>query len=150
MKGLRLVLGVIAMSLAIIASVMSYRLWADYTLARQAESALAQLEDHKPERVKAELPSEAMMTSQSPTRLVVSLDANGLLKLNEEEAGAISDLSQLRARLEHIFRERGEQQPERTVLIRMPRSVKHPEVSKVIDAVKEAGAHPVGLQADEL
>lgn len=148
MKVLRLALGVIAVSLAIIASVMSYRLWSDYRQAREAESALAQIEAQKPELFQAELPPEGMMTSDSPTRLVASLDANGVLKLNEEDAGTISDLSQLRARLEQIFRERGEQQPERTVFVRIPRSVKYPEVLKVIDAVKQAGAHPVGLQAD--
>jgi biopolymer transport protein ExbD len=146
----KLTIGVITVSLAIIASVMSYRLWSDYRQARQAESALAHLEDQKPQRVKAELPPDGRMTSLSPTRLVVSLDAGGMLKLNEEEAGTISDLSQLRTRLEHIFRERGEQQPERTVFVRIPRSVKYTEASKVIDAAKQAGAHPVGLQADEL
>ena len=39
---------------------------------------------------------------------------------------------------------------ERTVFVRAPRSVRYGEVARVIDAVKGAGAHPVGLQTDEL
>jgi biopolymer transport protein TolR len=39
---------------------------------------------------------------------------------------------------------------ERTVFVRAPRSVRYGEVARVIDAVKGAGAQPVGLQTDEL
>jgi biopolymer transport protein ExbD len=39
---------------------------------------------------------------------------------------------------------------ERTVFVRAPRSVRYGEVARVIDTVKGAGAHPVGLQTDEL
>ena len=39
---------------------------------------------------------------------------------------------------------------ERTVFIKAPRSVRYGEVAKVLDAVKGAGASPVGLQTDAL
>jgi biopolymer transport protein ExbD len=39
---------------------------------------------------------------------------------------------------------------ERTVYVRAPRSTRYGEVAKVIDAVKGAGAQPVGLQTDAL
>ena len=39
---------------------------------------------------------------------------------------------------------------ERTVFVRAPRSARYGEVAKVIDAIKGAGAQPVGLQTDEL
>ena len=39
---------------------------------------------------------------------------------------------------------------ERTVFVRAPRAVRYGEVARVIDAVKGAGAQPVGLQTDEL
>ena len=39
---------------------------------------------------------------------------------------------------------------ERTVFIKAPKSMKYGEVVKVIDAVKGAGAKPVGLQVDAL
>jgi hypothetical protein len=39
---------------------------------------------------------------------------------------------------------------ERTVFIRAPGSIRYGEVARVIDAVKGAGAEPVGLQTDGL
>jgi biopolymer transport protein ExbD len=39
---------------------------------------------------------------------------------------------------------------ERTVFVKAPRSLKYGDVVKVIDAIKGAGASPVGLQVDDL
>jgi biopolymer transport protein ExbD len=39
---------------------------------------------------------------------------------------------------------------ERTVFVKAPRSMKYGDVVKVIDAIKGAGASPVGLQVDDL
>jgi biopolymer transport protein ExbD len=55
----------------------------------------------------------------------------------EEELAARSDLAP-------------DERIERTVFVRAPRSVRYGEVARVIDAVKGAGAQPVGLQTDEL
>ena len=43
-----------------------------------------------------------------------------------------------------------DQRIEKTVFIKAPGSLKYGEVVKVIDAVKGAGANPVGLQVDDL
>jgi biopolymer transport protein ExbD len=50
---------------------------------------------------------------------------------------------------EGIFRE-GTNEVEKTVFIKAPRSIRYGDVAKVIDAVKTAGAQPVGLQIDDL
>jgi biopolymer transport protein ExbD len=42
------------------------------------------------------------------------------------------------------------QRIEKTVFVKAPRSVKYGDVVKVIDAIKGAGANPVGLQVDDL
>jgi len=39
---------------------------------------------------------------------------------------------------------------EKTVFVKAPRSLAYGEVVKVIDAIKAAGANPVGLQVDDL
>jgi carbamoylphosphate synthase large subunit len=39
---------------------------------------------------------------------------------------------------------------EKTVFVKAPRSIKYGDVVKVIDAIKGAGANPVGLQVDDL
>jgi len=39
---------------------------------------------------------------------------------------------------------------EKTVFVKAPRAAKYGDVVKVIDAIKGAGASPVGLQVDDL
>jgi biopolymer transport protein ExbD len=39
---------------------------------------------------------------------------------------------------------------EKTVFVKAPRAAKYGDVVKVIDAIKGAGANPVGLQVDDL
>ena len=61
-------------------------------------------------------------------------------------------------RLSEIFKQResegafreGTNEIEKTVFIKSPRSMKYGEVVRVIDAVKQAGAQPIGLQIDDL
>jgi biopolymer transport protein ExbD len=43
-----------------------------------------------------------------------------------------------------------DQKIEKTVFVKAPRSLKYGDVVKVIDAIKGAGANPVGLQVDDL
>ena len=81
--------------------------------------------------------------------------------------GSVRDAGEVAARLASEWRERklrGEwkaelaarsdlapdDRVERTVFVRAPRSIRYGEVARVIDAVKGAGAQPVGLQTDEL
>ena len=43
-----------------------------------------------------------------------------------------------------------DQRIEKTVFVKAPRALKYGDVVKVIDAIKGAGASPVGLQVDDL
>ena len=43
-----------------------------------------------------------------------------------------------------------DQRIEKTVFVKAPRSLHYGDVVKVIDAIKGAGANPVGLQVDDL
>ena len=48
-----------------------------------------------------------------------------------------------------VYKE-GTNEIEKTVFVKAPRAVKYGEVVKLIDAIKFAGAQPVGLQIDDL
>ena len=43
-----------------------------------------------------------------------------------------------------------EQRPDRTVYVKAPKDKKYGDIVAVIDAIKEAGASPIGLQIDFL
>ncbi len=81
--------------------------------------------------------------------------------------GSVNDTSALSKKLLVVFQQRKEQRAykpgmetrtdipeqdriERTVFIKAPRALRYEEVVKVIDAIKGAGANPVGLQVDDL
>jgi biopolymer transport protein ExbD len=124
----------------------------------------------KPSRFKALVPSDApppVDVKPNPLTLVVTIDKDLKLKLNNDEMGSINDTGRLSARLSQLFQERRasrayragfetrtdvpeEERIEKSVFIKAPRSLKYGEVVKVIDAIKGAGASPVGLQLDDL
>lgn len=118
----------------------------------------------KPARFEAKVPAEPkpeeqqMQAKPNPLTLVVSMDNNQNIKLNTENMGNVTDTSNLSARLTQIFQEREQQgvfregtnEVEKTVFIKAPRASKYTDVVKVIDAVKAAGAQPIGLQIDDL
>ena len=100
--------------------------------------------------------------------LVVILEPDRSLKLNLlTDMGSIDDASKLSAALVKLFHERElnhayraemltrldvpeSARIERTVFIKAPRSIPYGDVMKVIDAIKGAGANPIGLQIDSL
>ncbi|HEV2859379.1 MAG TPA: biopolymer transporter ExbD [Pyrinomonadaceae bacterium] len=107
----------------------------------------------------------------SPRTLVVEVGTgNSLTLIRGKDAIAeatVADAGVVAARLAAEWRERkasGAWKPdmetradlppdariERTVFVRAPRSAAYGDVAKVIDAVKGAGAQPVGLQTDSL
>ncbi|HYP02014.1 MAG TPA: hypothetical protein VER76_17620 [Pyrinomonadaceae bacterium] len=108
------------------------------------------------------------MLPHSCGTLVVSIAANGNLKLNEwDVVGSVEEPEAMIVKLGGIFRERADNRaykqgmehrpdlPEservlREVVVRSPLSVPYGDVAKVIDAVRAAGASPVVLQLDEL
>ncbi len=93
-----------------------------------------------------------------PLRLVVQLKENGDISLNNERQGSMNNTSTLKTSLEKIFRDRednavfrkGTYVVEKTVSLKPVLSSKFGDIVKIVDALKEAGASPIGLQIDEL
>ncbi|HKR00798.1 MAG TPA: biopolymer transporter ExbD [Pyrinomonadaceae bacterium] len=116
----------------------------------------------KPKRFKTLIPEQQQNVPQdaTPSKLTLRVDIlkDSKLQLNGEDFGTIDNTSRLSAQLSNILRQREEQRVtkfgtdiiEKTVFIKAPESFKYGEVVKVIDAVKGAGATPVGLQVDAL
>jgi biopolymer transport protein ExbD len=119
----------------------------------------------KPSRFEAKVPAEPkednknVILKPNPNTLIVFVNKEGgKLRLNQDDIGDISDTAPLTAKLEEVFKDRegrgvlreGTNEVEKTVFIKAPRSVKYGDVVKAIDAVKLAGASPIGLQIDDL
>lgn len=118
----------------------------------------------KPSRFEAKVPAEPKPEDQTvakpnPNTLVVAINRSDMkLTLNNEPFGDVSNTEPLTQRLSQIFKEReangvfrdGTNEVEKTLFIKSPRSIKYGDVVKVIDAVKIAGAQPIGLQIDDL
>ncbi|MCM3900574.1 MAG: biopolymer transporter ExbD [Pyrinomonadaceae bacterium] len=127
----------------------------------------------KPSRFKADIPTQRdpnedlSQLKPNPLTLVVSISNDLQIKLNQESMGSVNDTAFLSQRLAQVFQQRKEQRAykpgmetrtdvpeqeriEKTVFIKAPRGMRYEEVVKVIDAIKGAGANPVGLQVDDL
>ena len=137
-----------AACLIIITAILVYRTWSEHRRVQEAESVLGAIEANRPPRFKTEIPLVGATGSDSTGRLVVSVDDGGTLRLNSEDAGTLDDLSRLRARLEQALRERGGARPDKIVFVKASSKLRYDEVQKVVDAVKGAGADPVGLEVD--
>lgn len=119
----------------------------------------------KPSRFEAKVPAEPKPDEQqvnpkpNPLTLVVAINkADGKITLNNDAMGNVSDASPLTEKLTAVFKEReaggvfreNTNEVEKTLFIKSPRSLKYGDVVKVIDAAKQAGAQPIGLQIDDL
>lgn len=127
----------------------------------------------KPSRFEADIPTQRdpnedlSQLKPNPLTLVVSISNDLQLKLNQDNMGSVNDTAALSQKLMQLFRQRADthaykqgmetrtdlpesQRIEKTVFVKAPRSVKYGDVVKVIDAIKGAGASPVGLQVDDL
>lgn len=118
----------------------------------------------KPSKFEAKVPAEPkkqdnLVVEPNPLSLVVTINpANRTLQLNTEPAGTIEEPESLTDRLREEFAKREREnvrrpnsnETEKTLFIKSPKSVKYGDVVKVIDAVKMAGASPIGLQIDDL
>lgn len=117
----------------------------------------------KPGRFEVKLPAEEnkddrKILKPNPLYLVVSIDKNGLLRLNNESMGDVSNTKTLIDKLTEVFKDRenngvfreGTNEVEKTVFIKASQSLKYGDVVKVIDALKLAGTQPVGIQIDDL
>ena len=127
----------------------------------------------KPSRFKADIPTQRDPNEQiqnlkpNPLTLVVSITPDLQIKLNQDPMGSVNDTTALAAKLQQTFQQRKEQHAykvgmetatnvsedlriEKTVFVKAPRALHYGDVVKVIDAIKGAGANPVGLQVDDL
>ena len=127
----------------------------------------------KPSSFKADIPTQrdpleaVSKLKPNPLTLVVSITTDLQIKLNQESMGSVNDTSALSAKLQQTFSQRREQHAykvgmetatnvpddqriEKTVFVKAPRALHYGDVVKVIDAIKGAGASPVGLQVDDL
>ena len=127
----------------------------------------------KPSRFKADIPTQRdpneniQNLKPNPLTLVVSISTDLQIKLNQDLMGSVNDPSALAAKLQQVFQQRKEQRAykvgmesrsdvpedqriEKTVFVKAPRALHYGDVVKVIDAIKGAGASPVGLQVDDL
>ena len=127
----------------------------------------------KPSRFKADIPTQRdpnedlSKLKPNPLTLVVSIAPDMSIKLNQDSLGSVNDTVPLATRLRQVFDQRIQQRAykigaeaatnlkeedriEKTVFVKAPRATKYGDVVKVIDAIKGAGASPVGLQVDDL
>lgn len=127
----------------------------------------------RPSRFQADIPTQRdpnedlSQLKPNPLTLVVSISSDLQLKLNQDGMGSVNDTAPLSSRLRQVFQQRKEQRAykpgmetrvdvpeedriEKTVFIKAPRGMRYEDVVKVIDAIKGAGANPVGLQVDDL
>jgi biopolymer transport protein ExbD len=127
----------------------------------------------KPSRFQADIPTQRdpnedlSQLKPNPLTLVVSIASDLSIKLNADSVGSVNDVAPLAQRLALVFAQRKDQRAykvgmetrtdlkederiEKTVFVKAPRSLKYGDVVKVIDAIKGAGANPVGLQVDDL
>ena len=124
----------------------------------------------KPSSFKAKVPGESKQPGGVANiyTLIVTVNPDASLSLNQEkDLGTIAEPQKLIARLSETFQKRLENRayaegmelrndlPEnekiqKTVFIKAPRTLPYGEVAKVVDAVKIAGSHPIGLQIDGL
>ena len=127
----------------------------------------------KPSRFKADIPTQRdpnedlSKLKPNPLTLVVTISQDLQIKLNQDSLGSVNDTAPLAQKLAQTFRERKDQRAykigmenrsdlkeddriEKTVFVKAPRAAKYGDVVKVIDAIKGAGASPVGLQVDDL
>ncbi|MBE7516276.1 MAG: biopolymer transporter ExbD [Chloracidobacterium sp.] len=118
----------------------------------------------KPSRFEAKVPAEpkndpTVAVKPNPLTLVVGINSSdGSVTLNNEPFGSVGDTEKLTNRLREIFKQReengvlreGTNEVEKTLFLKAPKTIRYGDVVKVIDAVKMAGASPIGLQIDDL
>jgi biopolymer transport protein ExbD len=94
----------------------------------------------------------------NPLTLVATLDKDGKLKLNNDDMGTVSDSKRLQTKLAEIFKDRenngvfreGTNEVEKTVFLKASGPAKYGDFIKLVEAVKTAGAEPIGIQFDDV
>lgn len=95
-----------------------------------------------PEGFRADVPAPAgsRRVETPPDTLVLSLDADGQIRLNQETL----DFAALFARLQELFRTRSD----RTVFVQADGDILFNEVARMIDTARGAGADRIGLMTE--
>jgi|GEM_PF-5923319 len=93
-------------------------------------------------------PEDVLPLHPDPLALLISIEAEGKVKLNKKPIGDTSDATNLAQALTEVLQQRKEN--EKAVTIRAPRSTTYGHVVRLIDVAKGAGASPIILQIDDL
>lgn len=125
----------------------------------------------KPSAFKAKIPAEPQNQpelKENINALIVKINPDASLTLNrEDDLGTINEPQKLMEKLVEVFERRRQigiydetlatredlsenEKVLRTVFIKAPKNFAYGEVAKIVDAVKQTGANPVGLQLDAL
>lgn len=105
------------------------------------------------------LPAPADTTKSyrpNPLTLVAAVNDDHRVTLNNEEMGTIANTSNLQNKLTEVFKARenngvfraGTNEIEKTVFVKVVSSTKYGDLIKLLDAVRGAGAEPIGIQID--
>ena len=116
----------------------------------------------------ASKPEKEQRLTPNDKTVVVTINPDRTLMLNRQtDMGSVNELSKLTTTLHELFQERLKNKTyrdelrdridlpdndriEKTVFIKAPRALLYADVMRVLDAIKGAGASPVGLQIDDL
>jgi biopolymer transport protein TolR len=90
-----------------------------------------------PQGLEAAVPQPSPQAKARTETLVLSLSADGIIRLNQEEVEA----SSLVPRLQEVLRARSD----RTLFVQADDAVLYDEVARLIDAARGAGADRIGL-----
>jgi len=113
-------------------------------------------------KLEVKLPAPTDRTNKAvrpnPLTLAAMLKSDGTLTLNNEDMGRISDPKKLKTKLVVVFKDReangvfreGTNEIEKTVFLKVSESSKYGDFIKLLEAVRSAGAEPVGIQIDDL
>ena len=99
----------------------------------------------KPLGLKAEVPQPPQPGLQIETQntvIVLSMDRNGVIKVNQDEVESV----QLIGRLQDIFKSRSD----RTVFLQADNELLFNDVAQLIDAAKAAGVEQLGLMTEHI
>ncbi|HEX7313500.1 MAG TPA: biopolymer transporter ExbD [Pyrinomonadaceae bacterium] len=96
------------------------------------------------------------MAKESEWTILVTVDAERRVFFRKEQVGTTEDVGTLKERVRQVIesnrqkaRELSGKEPDNTVstvFLKAPDGMTYGEVSKVVDALKEAGGNPIGLQ----
>lgn len=88
-----------------------------------------------------QLPKAATTEAKSELNITISLTEHGELALNEDQIELHDLLIKLKAKLEH--------DPDRLVVIRADKNVKHKRILELLALVKKAGARHLALATEQ-